>query len=68
MAVRNHYAPADERLEAFLVTVGRRKYVNLFYAAMDLEQANADLRWARPMYHPIPQATIDALLAARSGQ
>jgi hypothetical protein len=35
---------------------------------MDLKQANAIYDRARPMYHPITQATIDALLAARSGQ
>jgi hypothetical protein len=68
MAVRNHYAPANERLEAFLTTVGRRKYVKPLYAAMDLKQANAIYDRARPMYHPITQATIDALLAARNGQ
>ncbi|MGD1069370.1 MAG: M1 family metallopeptidase [Bryobacteraceae bacterium] len=67
MAVRNHYAPANQRLEAFLTTVGRRKYVRPLYAAMDPKQANAIYDRARPMYHPITQATIDALLAAKNG-
>ncbi len=66
MAVRNHYAPANQRLETFLTTVGRRKYVKPLYAAMDLKQANAIYEKARPLYHPITQATIDALLAARN--
>jgi leukotriene-A4 hydrolase len=66
MSVRNHYAPANERLEEFLTTVGRRKYVKPLYTAMDLKQANAIYEKARPMYHPITQATIDALLTARN--
>jgi len=66
MAVRNHYAAANARLEDFLTTVGRRKYVKPLYAAMGDKQAAAIYAKARPMYHPITQATIDALLAART--
>jgi leukotriene-A4 hydrolase len=66
MAVRNHYAPANRRLEAFLTTVGRRKYVKPLYTAMDIGQANDMYEKARPMYHPITQGTLDALLAARN--
>ena len=65
MAVRNHYEPAYARLEEFLMTVGRRKYVKPLYEAMDTKRAAALYDKARPMYHPITQATIDALLAAR---
>ena len=36
------------------------------YAAMGDKQAAAIYAKARPMYHPITQATIDALLAART--
>ena len=59
MAVRNRYAPAYPRLEEFLTTVGRRKYVKPLYEAMSLQQAMAIYEKARPMYHPITQATID---------
>jgi hypothetical protein len=65
MAVRNHYEPAYPRLEEFLTTVGRRKYVRPLYEAMDRKHAVAIYDKARPMYHPITQATIDALIAAK---
>jgi leukotriene-A4 hydrolase len=65
MSVRNHYEPASPRLEEFLVTVGRRKYVKPLYEALDLKRATAIYEKARPMYHPITQATIDALLAGK---
>jgi hypothetical protein len=66
MAVRNRYAAVNDKLAEFLTSVGRRKYVKPLYAAMDLKQANAIYDRARPMYHPITQATIDALLASRN--
>jgi hypothetical protein len=65
MAVRNHYAPANEALEDFMETVGRRKYVKPLYEAMDRKHAVEIYDKARPMYHPITQTTIDALLAAK---
>jgi aminopeptidase N len=65
MAIRNHYEPADPRLEEFLMTVGRRKYVKPLYDALDLKRATAIYDKARPMYHPITQATLDALIAAK---
>jgi leukotriene A-4 hydrolase/aminopeptidase len=65
MVVRNHYQPASQRLEEFLTTVGRIKYVKPLYKAMDLKQAKAIYEKARPMYHPITQASIDAVLAKK---
>ena len=65
MAIRNHYEPAYPRIEEFLMTVGRRKYVKPLYDALDLKRATAIYGNARPMYHPITQATIDAILAAK---
>jgi len=64
-SVRNHYAAATGRLEEFLTTVGRIKYVKPLYQAMDLPQAKAIYEKARPMYHPITQASIDAVLAKK---
>lgn len=63
--IRNHYEPAYPRLEEFLMTVGRRKYVKPLYDALDRKRAMAIYENARPMYHPITQATIDALIAAK---
>jgi leukotriene-A4 hydrolase len=65
MTVRNRYEPAYPALEAFLETVGRRKYVKPLYDALDRKRAIAIYDRARPMYHPITQNTIDALLAAK---
>jgi leukotriene A-4 hydrolase/aminopeptidase len=65
MAVKNRYDPAYPRLEEFLTTVGRRKYVKPLYEAMSLQQAMAIYEKARPMYHPITQATIDTLMAGK---
>jgi leukotriene-A4 hydrolase len=65
MAIRNHYEPAYPRLEEFLMTVGRRKYVKPLYDAMDAKRAAAIYEKARPLYHPITQATLDALMEAK---
>jgi leukotriene-A4 hydrolase len=65
MAIRNHYEPAYPRLETFLLTVGRRKYVKPLYDALDLKRAGAIYERARPLYHPITQATLDALIAEK---
>src|ERR1035438_535261 len=65
MAIRNHYEPAYPRLEEFLMTVGRRKYVKPLYDALDSKRAADIYEKARPLYHPITQATLDALIAAK---
>ena len=65
MTIRNHYEPAYPRLEEFLLTVGRRKYVKPLYDELDLKRATAIYDKARPGYHPITQATLDALIAAK---
>jgi aminopeptidase N len=66
MAIRNRYEAAYPRLETFLIEVGRRKFVKPLYEAMDLKQAVAIYEKARPGYHPITQATIDAIIAAKT--
>lgn len=67
MAVRGHYAPADRRLETFLTTVGRRKYVLPLYTELaktpaGKARARAIYAAARAFYHPIVVARIDQLL------
>ena len=66
MAIRNRYEPAYPRLEQFLIEVGRRKFVKPLYEAMELKQAAAIYEKARAGYHPITQATIDAIVAAKA--
>ncbi len=67
MAVRSGYEAAYERLERFLMEVGRRKFVKPLYAELaktpeGLGRARRIYERARPGYHPITRATVDALL------
>jgi leukotriene-A4 hydrolase len=67
LSVLRGYAPAEERLEQFLRTVGRRKFLEPLYTALltagrrdDAVRIYAE---ARAGYHPITQHTLDRLLA-----
>ncbi|MEJ7608863.1 MAG: M1 family metallopeptidase, partial [Bryobacteraceae bacterium] len=67
MSIRNGYAPANKKLEAFLVEVGRRKFIKPLYQELvkTLEGKEVALkiyRKAKPGYHPIAAATIDDIL------
>jgi leukotriene A-4 hydrolase/aminopeptidase len=67
MSIRNGYQPAGDRLSEFLNSVGRRKYIKPLYEALAAtpegkERAREIYETARPGYHPIAQATIDAIL------
>lgn len=71
IAVRNHYAPADARLESFLTTIGRRKFLVPLYTALvetpdGRERAKAIYSRARPFYHPMARASIEKLLVSKS--
>ncbi len=67
MAVKNGYKPADTKLEDFLMTVGRRKYIKPLYEELVKTPAGrvkAEMIYerARPGYHPMAQSTIDAIV------
>jgi len=67
LAIRNAYAPADAALERFLITIGRRKYLQPLYAELAKTPAGAETALriyarARPGYHPVAQAAIDKIL------
>ena len=67
MSIRNHYEPAKQRLEEFLLTIGRRKFIKPLYEELaktpeGKERALAIYRRARPTYHPIAVTTIDDVL------
>ncbi len=71
IAIRNAYEPAYPRLEEFLVSVGRRKYLKPLYEELvktpeGRARAAAIYRKARPGYHPITAATVDGILATAS--
>lgn len=68
IAVRNRYAPADARLETFLTTIGRRKFLMPLYAELiktpeGAARAKAIYSKARSFYHPIAVESVDKLLA-----
>lgn len=64
MSIRNKYEPAYPRLEEFLLSVGRRKFIRPLYQELaktpeGRERALAIYRRARPTYHPIAVTSID---------
>ena len=68
LAIREQYAAADSRLEAYLTEIGRRKLIRPLYEALAAspdgrERARIIYRQAKPGYHRISSETIDELLA-----
>jgi aminopeptidase N len=67
LAVRADYRAVDRRLELFLMTVGRRKFLKPIYEALlaapdGKARAMAIYQKARPRYHAVSQRTLDAML------
>jgi len=67
LATRRGYHAVDRRMELFLMTVGRRKFLMPLYRAMleadgGKERALGVYRRARGRYHPISQRSLDELL------
>lgn len=67
MAVRNRYAPADARLQSFLIEVGRRKFLKPIYEELvktpeGRERAVAIYAKAREGYHPLSVSLVDGIL------
>ena len=63
----NEYAAANGAVEAFLTTVGRRKFLRPLYEQLvktedGTERAKAIYRKARPGYHPMAAQTIDRIV------
>jgi leukotriene-A4 hydrolase len=61
------YKAAYPAIERFLTTQGRRKFLKPLYEKLaknpeDLAFARRIYKTARPTYHPVSQATIDAIL------
>ncbi|MFT4539171.1 MAG: leukotriene-A4 hydrolase [Planctomycetota bacterium] len=66
-AIRAAYRPADTRLEAFLMTVGRRKYLQPLYEELlvserGIDRARSIYASARPRYHAVSTTTLDRLI------
>ncbi|TGE28386.1 M1 family metallopeptidase [Hymenobacter metallicola] len=67
LALRADYQPADQAVEHFLTTVGRRKFLVPIYKAL-LTQPNGKARAqqiytrARPNYHSVATSTLDTMV------
>ncbi|WP_343345269.1 M1 family metallopeptidase [Sphingomicrobium sp. XHP0239] len=67
LAVANRYDPAVPRLEQFLTTQGRRKFVRPLFVALASDEewgkpiATRVYPRARPLYHPITTEDLDKL-------
>jgi len=67
MGIRAQYEPAFPRLESFLTSIGRRKFLMPLYGELiktpkGKDRARAIYAEARPHYHPIAVNSIDELL------
>ena len=67
VAIREGFSPAYPRLEDFLVTVGRRKFLQPLYEALvKTEDGRARAREiyarARPRYHAVSSGSIDPIV------
>ncbi len=67
MSIRGGYAEADSRLDEFLVSIGRRKFIKPLYeelvkAPAGRARALAIYGRARPGYHPIAVDTVDRIV------
>lgn len=66
LGVRHDYRRVDARLEAFLLEVGRRKFlIPLYRSLLESSRREDALRIygeARSGYHPISQGSLDALI------
>lgn len=67
LATEHGYRAVDARMELFLMTVGRRKFLVPLYQAVlasegGEERARAIYKKARLRYHAVSQRTLDALL------
>lgn len=68
MAIRAEYQPAANRLEKFLISIGREKLIKPLYEELaksekGMRRAKSIYRKARPGYHPLVVKKIDRLLS-----
>lgn len=71
IAIRSKYAPADQRLEGYLTTIGRRKLVLPLYTELvkvpgGRARAQAIFEKARPSYHPITADSVARLFQPKA--
>jgi leukotriene-A4 hydrolase len=71
MSIAARYDPASPRLEQFLRSIGRRKFIKPLYEELcktpeGQTRALAIYREARPGYHPIARETVDRIVGWKS--
>jgi leukotriene-A4 hydrolase len=67
LAIRHRYAAADQKLERFLMDVGRRKFLKPLYTELmktpeGAARARALYQKARPRYHSVSSGTLDKIV------
>ncbi|CAN5278699.1 M1 family metallopeptidase [soil metagenome] len=67
MSIKNKYSAADARLEDFLTSIGRRKFVRPLFTELaktsdGMKRACEIYAKSRAGYHPITQASVDAIV------
>lgn len=67
MSIRESYKPADARLEAFLIEIGRRKFVRPLFIELaktpeGMKRACEIYAKSRSGYHPITQSSVDTVV------
>jgi hypothetical protein len=67
MSIKNNYTAADARLEEFLTSIGRRKFVRPLFDQLaktpeGTKRAKEIYTKSRPGYHPITQTAVDQIL------
>ncbi|MFN0241480.1 MAG: M1 family metallopeptidase [Planctomycetota bacterium] len=67
LAIKTGYGASEDKLEQFLMTVGRRKFLKPLYTELaktdeGMKRARAIYVKARPRYHAVSTGTIDKIL------
>ena len=71
LSIRHTYAPANARLRAYLIGIGRRKLILPLYSELAKTpvgkvRALEIYKQARPGYHPLAQGSIDLVLGLKN--
>ena len=71
LSIRHGYAPANQRLRAYLLDIGRRKLILPLYTELAKTpegkvRALEIYKQARPGYHPLAQNSIDQVLGLKN--
>ncbi len=71
LSIRHGYAPANDRLHAYLLGIGRRKLILPLYSELAKTpvgkvRALEIYKQARPGYHPLAQGSIDLVLGLKN--